>query len=101
LETPTVAGNDYDQTLYVRRLQIRGTNTNSTAPLTVTIELDGVPQPSYASPTLPLGDFEIEVAVGQSVLRAEAVIAFSGDIEFWGWSWGIVPRAAGVPALIS
>jgi hypothetical protein len=99
--TPVVASNDPDQKLYVRRINVRGVNTNSTAPLTVTLETDGVNLSPYVSQTLPVGDFEIEIGVGITVLRAQATIAGSGDVEIWGWSWGIVPKTAGVPLLVT
>lgn len=99
--TPVIASNDPDQKLYVRRLMVRGVNTNSTAPLTVTLITDGVTLPAYVSQTLPKGDFEIEIGVGITVLRAMATIAGSGDVEIYGWSWGVMPKAAGVPLLIT
>lgn len=103
VKTPTLASNDPDQKLYVRRINIRGINTNSTAGLTVTPILDGVQQGAFVSPLLKSGtsDFEVEAGVGVTVLRAEAVISFSGDIEIWGWSWGVQPKPAGVPQLVT
>lgn len=99
--TPVVASNDPDQKLYVRRLNVRGVNTSSTGPLTVTLETDGVNLAPYISQNLPPGDFEIEVGVGITVLRAMATISGTGDVEIWGWSWSIMPKVAGVPLLVT
>jgi hypothetical protein len=99
--TPVVASNDPDQKLYVRRINIRGVNTNSTAPLTVTLITDGITLPPYVSQVLPRGNFEIEIGVGLTVLQAMATIAGIGDVEIYGWSWGIVPKTAGVPMLVT
>ena len=99
-KTSTLAASDEDQPVYVLRLMIRGINSNSAAALTVVLYLDGVAQPSYVSPILPTGDFEIEVPVASDLLRAEAYIYGSGDVELTGWSWGVVPKTAGVPLVL-
>lgn len=100
VRTPTLASNDTDQRIYVRRLNIRGINTNSVAGIGVTVRLDGVGQPAYTSPAVATGDFEVEAGIGRTILRAEADITGSGDVEIFSFGYGIVAKPAGVPAAL-
>jgi len=103
VRTPTVAANEGAQGLFINRLTIRGINTNSTVGLTVALRLNGAPYYTFKSPVLPVGtaDFVVEVGVEQTVLRAEADISGSGDVELQAFEWDVVPKPAGVPVLVT
>lgn len=98
VKTPTLAAKDLDQRLYVRRMVVRGINTNSTAGLSITPYFEGQEQSTFSTATLPAGtaDFGSEAGLGQTVERCECGVTGSGDVELWGFSFDVVPKPAGI-----
>ena len=97
VQTPEVTSQGSDERLFIRRLILRGTNTNSTSTITVTPRINGVLQQPVQTPVLPVGDFDTFVTVALTSLRFDAVVSGSGDVEIYSFNWQVVPKPAGVP----
>ena len=97
VRTPEVTSQSSDERLFCRRLVIRGINSNSTDPLTVTFRVNGVPRIAINTPRLPLGDFDTFVTLATTSLRFSAEISGTGDVEILSFTWQVEPKPAGVP----
>lgn len=97
----TLASKDADQRVYFRRIALRGFNTNSTSPITVTPIVGGISQPSVSSNPLIPGDLDIFVPIMLTGLRSEVIISGSGCLELQGLSFHMIEKPSGVLVGIS
>ena len=108
VNTLTVASNDTDQRVYVRRLVVTGTNSGPHGNISVDINKSGVNQQMEQTFSVaPNADFDLDVAVGLTGKRFDARV-YSGVgpppapvvqpivVEIDGLTWETEPRPAGV-----
>jgi hypothetical protein len=91
----TVASQDTDQRIYARRLVVTGTNTGVGGTISVSINQSGVLQGTLTFSVPANSDFDIDVAVGLTGKRYDAVVTSSLNIEIDGMTWETEPRPAG------
>jgi hypothetical protein len=101
LRTVTVASQNSSQRIWVRKLIIRGTGSNSdTDPFTIiTVQprVSTVAQTAVNYKVATTGDFDLFADVGLTGLRFDAVISGDDHLEIDGIDWLLEPRPVGVP----
>ena len=92
----TVASNDTDQRVYVRRFVITGTNGATRGNVSVTALQSGVSQFTQTFSIAPNADFDIDFAVGLTGKRFDVIVAGSITAEIDGCTPESEARPAGV-----
>lgn len=92
----TVASNDTDQRVYVRRFVITGTNSGARGTVTITANQSGVAQFSQTFSVAPNADFDLDFAVGLTGKRFDVIVASNIQAEIDGCTPESEPRPAGV-----
>jgi hypothetical protein len=98
-KTPTNASKDADQRLYLRRIVIRGNNTNITAPITVTPYASGVALSPISRNIPAANDFDLFADVsdgGFTGVRFDATVSGTGQGEIDGVDFHVEGRPIGV-----
>jgi hypothetical protein len=95
--TLTVASNDTDQRVYVRRFVLTGTNTGAAGTITVSVNQSGVLQPQTLSFRIPANaDFDVDFPVQLTGKRFDCTVSSSLQAEIDGAAWESEARPAGV-----
>jgi hypothetical protein len=101
-QTPEAFLQAADQRLYCRNLVVRGINTNSLSPITVTTAVGGTSLGSATPKSLPTtGDFDIFVPIGATGLRFHATVAGNGNVEIQALDWHVEEKPLRVPVTVA
>jgi hypothetical protein len=92
----TVASNDTDQRVYVRRFVVTGTNGGATGLVAVTANQSGVPQFKQTFSIPANQDFDTDFAVGLTGKRFDITVSGSINVEIDGCTAESEGRPAGV-----
>ena len=97
LRTVTIASQNSSQRVWVRKVIIRGTNSDAAGTITVQTRQSAVPMVIGTYPIAAEGDFDVFSDIGLTGLRFDAIISGDADVEIDGCDWAIEPRSFGVP----
>lgn len=101
VRTVTVASQNSSQRLWVRKMIVRGTGSNSDTDLfsviNVQIRQSGVVKSSVNYKISNQGDFDLFADIGLTGLRFDAIISGDDHLELDGIDWAVEPRPFGVP----
>jgi hypothetical protein len=93
--TLTIASQNSDQRIYLRRLALRGTNSGAAGTISVQTNRDRYPQLLVNYPIKATRDFDIFSDIGLTGLRFDSIISGSVHTEIDGATWHLEPRPIG------
>lgn len=103
MQSPEVFGKTANERMYYRRLNVRGTTTQSNLVLNATINNNGTDQSTLPFRVYQMGsigstsDFLAQIDLSFAAVTSHVTLSGSGVIEIDSLDWEIVPMSTGVP----